>query len=148
MPMTRTSQDVPKKASIFSGRPGQAGLNGMKLTAQKVNNTGGVLRYKIEVLGQDGKGKPEDSLNALSKLIDEGVITVVGTNFSNYNIPIAPIATAKKIPLLATATSNPKVTVDKSIFGQASIFLSSFSSGTAKRFFKAAHLSSVLSNVD
>ena len=40
---------------------GQAGLNGMKLTAQKVNDTGGVLGYKIEVLVQDGKGKPEDS---------------------------------------------------------------------------------------
>lgn len=92
---------------------GQAGLNGMKLTAQKVNDTGGVLGYKIEVLVQDGKGKPEDSLNALSKLIDEGVIAVVGTNFSSCNIPMAPIATAKKIPLLATAASDPKVTVDE-----------------------------------
>ncbi len=92
---------------------GQAGLNGMKLTAKKVNDAGGVLGSAIEVIGMDGKGKPEDSLNALSKLIDMGVIAVVGTNFSSCNIPMAPVATAKKIPLLATAASDPKVTVDE-----------------------------------
>ncbi len=92
---------------------GQAGLNGMKLTAKKVNDAGGVLGSTIEVIGMDGKGKPEDSLNALSKLIDMGVIAVVGTNFSSCNIPMAPVATAKKIPLLATAASDPKVTVDE-----------------------------------
>ena len=65
---------------------GQAGLNGMKLTAQKVNDTGGVLGYKIEVLVQDGKGKPEDSLNALSKLIDEGVIAVAAARVSTGDL--------------------------------------------------------------
>ncbi len=92
---------------------GQAGLNGMKMTADMVNAGGGVLGKKLEIVGMDGKGKPEDSLNALARLFDSGVIAVVGTNFSSCNIPMAPVATSRKIPLIATAASNPRVTVDE-----------------------------------
>lgn len=93
---------------------GQAGLNGMKLAAKEINEKGGILGKKVEIVGMDGKGNPVDSVNALKRLIDEEkVIAVVGTNFSSCNIAMAPIADSKKIPLIATAASNPKVTVDE-----------------------------------
>jgi branched-chain amino acid transport system substrate-binding protein len=93
---------------------GQTGLNGLILTAEKINAEGGVLGKKIEIIGLDGRGDPQDSVNAFNKLIDESkVIAVVGTNFSSCNIPMAPIADRKQIPLLATAASNELVTVDE-----------------------------------
>lgn len=92
---------------------GQAGLNGMLLTAEEINANGGILGKKVEIIGLDGRGQPIDSVNALKKLIDEGVIAVVGTNFSSCNIPMAPVADEAGVPLIATAASNPKVTVDE-----------------------------------
>jgi len=93
---------------------GQAGLNGMLLTAEKVNAAGGVLGRQIEVIGLDGRGDPQDSVNAYNKLVDEyNVIAVVGTNFSSCNIPMAAVADTKKVPLIGTACSNELVTVDE-----------------------------------
>jgi len=93
---------------------GQAGLNGMLMTAEKINAEGGVLGRQIEVIGLDGRGDPQDSVNAYNKLVDEeGVCAVVGTNFSSCNIPMASVADAKKVPLVGTACSNELVTVDE-----------------------------------
>ena len=91
---------------------GQAGLNGMKLTAKEINDKGGILGKKIEVIGLDGQGKPIDSVNAFKKL-QEDVLAVIGTDFSSCNIPMAAVADQAGVPLIATAASNPKVTVDE-----------------------------------
>ena len=93
---------------------GQTGLNGLYLTADKINAAGGVLGKKIEIIGLDGRGEPQDSVNALNRLIDEyHVSAVVGTNFSSCNIPMAAVADRKKVPIIGTAASNELVTVDE-----------------------------------
>lgn len=92
---------------------GQAGLNGMLLTAEKVNASGGILGRQVEVIGLDGKGDAADSVSAYKKLVDDyKVVAVVGTNFSSCNIPIAAVADTMKVPVIATAASNELVTVD------------------------------------
>ncbi len=93
---------------------GQAGLNGALLTAEEINANGGILGRQVQIVSADGRGQAADSVNALNKLIDQdNVLAVIGTNFSSCNIAMAPIADSKHVPLLATAASNPKVTVDK-----------------------------------
>ena len=92
---------------------GQAGLNGMELTAKQINEDGGILGREIQVIGLDGKGAPDDSVTAYKKLVEEeGVSAVVGTNFSSCNIAIAAVADELKVPVIATAASNDLVTVD------------------------------------
>jgi len=94
---------------------GQAGLNGMLLAEKDINEAGGILGRPVKVVAYDGKGEPLDSVNALNKLIDQDkVVAVLGTNFSSCNIPMASIADAKKVPVIATAASSPLVTVDES----------------------------------
>ncbi|GMO53379.1 MAG: ABC transporter substrate-binding protein [Termitinemataceae bacterium] len=93
---------------------GQAGLNGLLLSAEKINASGGVQGKKIEIIGLDGRGDPQDSVNAYNKLVDDSkVVAVVGTNFSSCNIPIAAVADRKKVPVIGTAASNELVTVDE-----------------------------------
>ena len=93
---------------------GQAGLNGMLLTAEKINASGGILGRQVEIIGLDGKGDAADSVSAYKKLVEEeGVVAVVGTNFSSCNIPIAAVSDELKVPVIATAASNEKVTVDE-----------------------------------
>ncbi len=94
---------------------GQAGLNGMLLGAEQINANGGILGRPVQIVGLDGKGDPADSVSAYKKLVEEeGVVAVVGTNFSSCNIPIAAVADELKVPVIATAASNEKVTVDES----------------------------------
>ena len=93
---------------------GQAGLNGLELTAKEINEAGGILGKQVEIIGLDGRGDPTDSVNAFRRLAtEEKVLAVIGTNFSSCNIAMAPIADQLKVPLIATAASNPKVTVDE-----------------------------------
>ena len=91
---------------------GQAGLNGMQLTAEMINEEGGILGREVQIIGLDGKGVSDDSVAAYKKLVEEnGVCAVVGTNFSSCNIPIAAVADELKVPVIATAASNELVTV-------------------------------------
>ena len=90
---------------------GQAGLNGMELTAKQINEAGGILGREVQIIGLDGKGAPDDSVTAYKKLVEqEGVCAVVGTNFSSCSIPIAAVADELKVPAIATAASNEQVT--------------------------------------
>ena len=92
---------------------GQAGLNGLELTAKQINEEGGILGREVEIIGLDGKGVSDDSVSAYKRLVGEyGVVAVVGTNFSSCNIPIAAVADELKVPVIATAASNELVTVD------------------------------------
>ncbi|MDX9863647.1 MAG: ABC transporter substrate-binding protein [Anaerolineaceae bacterium] len=115
----KASDDVIKIGYVgaLSGETavwGQAGLNGMLLTAKEINEAGGILGKQVEVVGLDGRGDPTDSVNAFRRLAtEENVIAVIGTNFSSCNIAMAPIADQLEVPLIATAASNPKVTVDE-----------------------------------
>lgn len=92
---------------------GQAGLNGLELTAKQINEVGGILGREVQIIGLDGKGVSDDSVSAYKRLVEEyGVVAVVGTNFSSCNIPIAAVADELKVPVIATAASNELVTVD------------------------------------
>ena len=91
---------------------GQAGLNGMLLTASQINEAGGILGREVQIIGLDGKGVADDSVAAYKRLIEqEGVVAVVGTNFSSCNIPIAAVSDDLHVPVIATAASNELVTV-------------------------------------
>lgn len=93
---------------------GQAGLNGMLLTAKQINEAGGILGREVKIIGLDGKGVSDDSVAAYKRLVEEeGVKAVVGTNFSSCNIPIAAVSDDLKVPVIATAASNELVTVDE-----------------------------------
>lgn len=93
---------------------GQAGLNGAMMAVEDINEKGGVLGKKIEVVAGDGKGEATDSVNALKKLItSDGIVAEVGTNFSSCNIPMAEVADEMKVPIIGTATSNELVTQDE-----------------------------------
>ena len=133
---------------------GQAGLNGMLLTAKWINEDGGVLGKQIEVIGLDGRGDPMDSVNAYNKLVDEHkVVAVVGTNFSSCNIPIAAVSDVKKVPVIATAASNELVTVDENgklhPYSFRLCFIDSFQGGKMAEYMlaKGVKTAAILTNI-
>ncbi|MCX7884546.1 MAG: ABC transporter substrate-binding protein [Caloramator sp.] len=91
---------------------GQCELNTVKMLFEEINAKGGVLGKKLEVIGYDTKGDPQEAVNVAKRLTTQDkVVTILGPNQSGSAIPIAPVLEASKVPDIATVATNPKVTV-------------------------------------
>ena len=90
---------------------GQSSHKGLTLGFEEINAAGGTLGRPIELLSEDNQTKPGESATAVKKLIArDKVIALVGEVASGRSLEAAPIAQANKIPMIAPAATNPKVT--------------------------------------
>ncbi|HWR44752.1 ABC transporter substrate-binding protein [Sporomusa sp.] len=93
---------------------GTAAANGAKMAFKEINAKGGVLGKQIQPIMADNKGEPSESSNAMTKVITQDkVIAVTGFTTSSNGIAGSTVAEANKIPFVAAATTNPKVTLDE-----------------------------------
>ena len=93
---------------------GTSAANGAKLAFKEINANGGVLGRQIKIVSADNKGEPSESANAMSKVISQDkVVAVTGFTVSSCGIAASAVAEASKIPFVAAATVNPKVTFDE-----------------------------------
>jgi branched-chain amino acid transport system substrate-binding protein len=85
--------------------------NGVQMAVEEINAAGGVLGKKIELTVEDNQTKQGETTTITRKLISQDhVVAIIGEVASSKTLEAAPIAQAAKIPLLATAATNPKVT--------------------------------------
>lgn len=109
------TSDVIKIGEIaaLTGPTALSGLqerNGVLLAVDEINAKGGLLGKKVEVVTLDFKGKVEEGVSAYRKLVEqEKVVAVIGTNFSNVNIAISPVADQLKVPVVCNAM-DPRAT--------------------------------------
>jgi branched-chain amino acid transport system substrate-binding protein len=83
------------------------------MAVKEVNEKGGLFGRPVELVCYDIKGKPEDAVNAIRKMIfDDKVVAVGGSNYSGIQLAIAPIADKAEIPVISSAATNPAVTVN------------------------------------
>ncbi len=93
---------------------GTAAANGAKLAAKEINAKGGVLGKQIQMVVADNKSEPSESSNAMTKVISQDkVVAVTGFTVSSNAIAASTVAEDNKIPFVAAATTNPKVTLDE-----------------------------------
>ena len=93
---------------------GTSAAKGAKLAFKEINANGGVLGKQIKIVSADNKGEPSESANAMSKVISQDkVVAVTGFTVSSCGIAASAVAEASKIPFVAAATVNPKVTFDE-----------------------------------
>ena len=90
---------------------GQSSHKGLTLAFEEINAAGGALGRPIELLSEDNQTKPGESATAVKKLIArDKVVALVGEVASGRSLEAGPIAQASKIPMIAPAATNPKVT--------------------------------------
>ncbi len=90
---------------------GQTSHHGVMLAIEEINQAGGVLGKKLELVYEDNQTKPGESATAAKKLISrDKVIALIGEVSSGRSLEAAPIAQAAKIPMIAPAATNPEVT--------------------------------------
>ena len=90
---------------------GQSTHRGLLMAVEEVNNAGGVLGKKINLLTEDDQSKPEEAATAVTKLISrDKVVAVIGEVSSSRSLAAAPICQASRIPMVSNASTNPEVT--------------------------------------
>lgn len=92
---------------------GSSALEGVKLAQKEINDAGGVLGKKIDLVVQDNASKPEEAARVAQKLVSDKVSAIIGATISTDTLAVVPVAMEKKIPLVSSSATNPKVTVDE-----------------------------------
>lgn len=91
---------------------GQDLLNGVNLAVTELNKKGFVVdgkQVKLEVVSADDRSDPAAGRAAAQKLLDAGVVAVIGDLNSGVTLESAPLYAAKNVAQL-TISTNPKIT--------------------------------------
>jgi branched-chain amino acid transport system substrate-binding protein len=90
---------------------GTSTKQGYDLAVAEWNAKGGVLGKQVKLVFADDKGDPAEGATVFTKLIEQDkACAILGTVMSKVSLAGAPICQAAKIPMIATASTNPKVT--------------------------------------
>ena len=84
-----------------------------KLAVQQVidatNAKGGINGRRIEIDTLDDASDPNQSVVQFNKLVDEGVVAVLGPPQSTSDLAIRPLANDKKVPIISLGASDEQV---------------------------------------
>ncbi|HRE83055.1 MAG TPA: ABC transporter substrate-binding protein [Opitutaceae bacterium] len=90
---------------------GQSSHKGTLLAIEAINEEGGVLGKKIQLVSEDNQSKSGESATIVKKLITrEKVVALLGEVASSRSMEAATVAQQFKVPMLSPASTNPKVT--------------------------------------
>jgi len=93
---------------------GQTEQRTAQLAVDEINAAGGINGVPVELIVYDFRGRQEDAVNAVRRLINEDeVLAIVGANASGINIATAALVNKAGIPQIGTVSTNPAVTVDR-----------------------------------
>ncbi|MFZ5754336.1 MAG: ABC transporter substrate-binding protein, partial [Bacillota bacterium] len=92
---------------------GQAEKNALDMEIAKINEKGGVLGKKIELVAYDTKADQTEAVNVTKRMIGDKVVAIIGPGQSGVAIAMTSVTEPAGIPFLATTATNPKVTVDE-----------------------------------
>lgn len=87
---------------------GQQMDNGAKLAVDAINEAGGIESMggaQLELVSADTQGKPEIGQSEAQRLVQEGVISLVGTYQSAVTANVSTVAERAKIPLVIDISS-------------------------------------------
>lgn len=86
-------------------------VQGAKVAAQQVNESGGVLGKQIELVIEDNKSNPTDAATVAEKLItSDGVPVIMGAWGSSLTLAAMPKLMQYEVPMLVETSSSSKIT--------------------------------------
>ena len=112
-------QDLSGPTSVW----GNAVKNGAELAVEKINNAGGINGQMIKLVAYDSKLDPQEAINVYNRLTDQDkAVAVIGPPISNIGLSLAPVAEAKKVPVVGSFI-DPRVTTKEDGTPQEFMFL-------------------------
>jgi branched-chain amino acid transport system substrate-binding protein len=90
---------------------GTSSHEGTVLAVEEINAAGGVLGKQLELVYEDNRSTPGESLTIAKKLVNnDKVIAILGEVASGRSLEVAPFAQQSKIPQISPSSTNPDVT--------------------------------------
>lgn len=102
-------QTTIKIGFIYSPPDPGTTRNGAEVAVTLANEAGGINGLAIELLIRDDEGDASLSVHHANALIAEGVLAIVGPDYSAIAMAIAPTVEQHGIPMITTYPTNPKV---------------------------------------
>lgn len=122
MNQEQTTADIPiGLLATLSGESvsvGEATVQGAEIAVTALQAEGGIRvgghNRSVRLVVVDDQDQVDAVVNAARQLIyQEGVVAIIGPQFSRNAIPAAQLAEAAKVPLISPRATNPDVTKDK-----------------------------------
>jgi branched-chain amino acid transport system substrate-binding protein len=85
-------------------------LNGLYLAKKEINENGGILGKKLDVIILNDRGDEEYVVQQYYKLKEKGVSAIIGSSYSGVTIALAKAAEKDGMPVISPTASNPDVT--------------------------------------
>jgi branched-chain amino acid transport system substrate-binding protein len=84
---------------------------GLRLAVNERNAAGGVKGRKVEVKTYDNQGKAQESVTAVTRLIQQDkVVAVIGEVASSRSLAGGPVCQRAGVPMITPSSTNPDVT--------------------------------------
>ncbi len=83
---------------------------GVRAGVKEINERGGILGEKIDLLVFDNLSTPIGSSIAAERAAEAGVAAIIGASWSSHSIAAAKVAQARRIPMISDVSTNPRVT--------------------------------------
>jgi branched-chain amino acid transport system substrate-binding protein len=94
-----------------NAKPGQDILNGVKLAVEEQNARGGLLGQPVELLEGDDRSDPREGIVVANKLVNSGVVGVIGHYNSGVSIPASEeVYAPAQVVNITPGSTNPKYT--------------------------------------
>lgn len=84
--------------------------NGVALAVEEWNAKGGVLGKKITFIVGDDQHDPKQAVSVANKLVNAGVVGIIGHFNSSCSIPASDVYNRAGIPMISPASTNPQLT--------------------------------------
>lgn len=84
--------------------------NGVSIALEEWNAAGGLLGKRVEMLPGDDQADPKQAVAVANKLVNEGVIGIIGHFNSSCSIPASDVYNRAGVPMITPASTNPQLT--------------------------------------
>jgi branched-chain amino acid transport system substrate-binding protein len=114
-PFQIKAADAVKVAAIFA-QTGEAAtdhassIQGVQFAVKEINNKGGILGRKIELILIDNGSTPIGSKVAADKAVEAGVLAIFGSAWSEHTLAIAKVAQANHTLMITNTSTHPDIT--------------------------------------
>ena len=89
---------------------GISATNGLKLAVDEINANGGIMGKQVELNLLDEKGDSTEAVNAYNKLVDWGMVALVGDITSKPTVAVAELAVQDGLPMITPTGTQLNIT--------------------------------------
>lgn len=84
--------------------------NASKLAFEEINAKGGILGKKVEFIVYDEKGDSTEAVTAYNRLVDDGIVALIGDITSKPTLAVAEIAAQDNMPMITPTGTQYNIT--------------------------------------